>query len=596
MLVNSITSGTFQVTSTDAPFAIGFGDVSKSIAIQGAGPGSGTLISKITEVFDSGSASIADNAFVTVVDSPSMMGRDFRSVFQGMLNRAASATESLAARTVQIPAGTFLVDTHDSTASLFIQDGVIFQGAGIGATRLVAFGGNSGILFRNSESVNLDLSIRDMTLDGAKDFHTGSLGSILIRFDGAEDFDLSNLAIVSASGDSVCITGSCDGTFTNIKQRANDRSDTVITGSTRISFVNVNTTGSLGFGLQLIASPSISLVNVYLSPEGSGSLAASGDGGNIAFVNFNEGLFQTNDINIFGTSVLTNPVDQLAEVFIGTVPFRSKGQAHALQTVSGSRTWMQFPLVVNNVITGSDLTVLGFNPGMALVMDYVKGDNGIGSDEQFMAIMSVGQAGANSSRLTPNKNFGWTAFYTCSLLSGSQCWSGSAFEFKQGHVTAPAFTGSFSGSGEGVLNVISTSFAETASFALNAAGAGSTGSFDATANFSRSFALGDDWQTATSASQDLTTGMWVLSIQTTSGIGHDNITYIGQFFWQADALASTDEQDSEILLHRAGKFAGTGSLFARTFHSASTELALQIKTIVAGESAQDYAFNFRKLI
>ena len=163
---------------------------------------------------------------------------------------------------------------------------------------------------------------------------------------------------------------------------------------------------------------------------------------------------------------------------------------------------------------------------------------------------------------------------------------GASFE---GAVTASTVFGTAS-------LAVSASFAETASFALTGVGGGGTGSVDPTANFSRSFTLNEDWQTATSASQDLTTGMWVLSIQTTNGIGHDNITYIGQFFWQSDGLDSTDEQDSEILLHRAGKFAGTGSLFARTFHSASTELALQIKTIVAGESAQDYAFNFRKLI
>ena len=448
----SITSGTFQITSNVAPFK--FDNVSQSIMIQGAGPGGGTLISKIQTVFDSGSASIDDDAFTTVVDSPSLFGHDHRATIQGALNLAASATESLKARTVNISAGVYLIDVNDATASLFIQDGVILQGAGIGATRLVAFGGNAGQLIRHSESINRDFAIRDMTLDGAKGFNTGALGSTLIQFDCAEDFDLSNLAIVSASGDAVCITGSTDGTFRNIKQRANDRSDFAVTSSTRLAFSDVNTQGSPGFGLELVGTVSTSLVNVNLDSGGSGSLSERQSTAATSFVNFGDARFRTNDFSVFGTSVFANPVDQLDEYFIGTVPFKSKGQAHAFQTVSGSRTWLQFPLFVNNEITGTDLTLLGSNPGLAWVMDFVKGDNGIGSDEQYMALMGPGVAGVEASRLTPDPTFNWTAFYTCSLVSGFQCWSGSAFEFKQGHVTAPAFTGSFSGDGSGLTGIV----------------------------------------------------------------------------------------------------------------------------------------------
>lgn len=515
-------SGSFQLISSNQPFA--FNDVSKSIIIQGAGPGSGTLISIIAAVTNSATISIADAPETSVDDSAFMFGSDNREVIQGVMELAAEPTQIVRTQ-VFIPSGDYLISVDDE--SLGIESGITVLGDGP-ATRLIAFGGNPGPILSTSGSGVTKFSIRDLTLDGARDFHTASQ-TVGLLISQSQDFSISGITVESASLDGICIDGCTAGQISNISTK--DVGNGIrLANSDNLTVTNIQDSGSAGFGILLDNVQDSSIGPIALDEAGSGSVVeASGSSGN---------------------------------TILGKFPFLDFQIPKPINNPTGS--YVQF-------IEGGPL-----NPGFGTVQGALFANYSGTLNDNWIGV--VGHVTGTDDKIpVADLPVIWSASLGTKHISFA---GGASFE---GAVTASTMFGT-------------ASFATTASFALTGVGGVGTGSLDSTANFSRSFALGDDWQTATSASQDLTTGMWVLSIQTTSGIGHDNITYIGQFFWQADALASTDEQDSEILLHRAGKFAGTGSLFARTFHSASTELALQIKTIVAGESAQDYAFNFRKLI
>ena len=522
-------SGSLQLSSSNAPFV--FTDVSKSIAIQGAGPGGGTLLTMIAAVTNSATISIVDPPQTSAADATFMYGSDNRGVIQGVMELAAEQTQSIRSQ-IFIPNGAYLINVD--VASLGIESGISVFGDGP-ATRLIAFGGNTGPILSTSGSGIKNFGIRDLTLDGARDFHTGSIGTTGLSIEGASDFSLHGISVESASLDAIFISGSTIGQITNISTKDVGNGIRAV-DSDNLTITNIQDSGSAGFGILLDNVQDSSIGPLALDEAGSGSLVeANGSSGN---------------------------------TILGFFPFLDFQIPKPINNPTGS--YVQF-------IEGGPL-----NPGFGTVQGALFANYSGTLDDNWIGL--VGHVTGTDDKI-PVADL--PAIWSASLATKHVSFAGGAsFE---GAVTASTVFGTAS-------LAVSASFAETASFALTGVGGGGTGSVDPTANFSRSFTLNEDWQTATSASQDLTTGMWVLSIQTTNGIGHDNITYIGQFFWQSDGLDSTDEQDSEILLHRAGKFAGTGSLFARTFHSASTELALQIKTIVAGDSAQDYAFNFRKLI
>ncbi|KKN41948.1 hypothetical protein LCGC14_0718150 [marine sediment metagenome] len=415
-------SGSLQLSSSNAPFA--FTDVSKSIAIQGAGPGGGTLLSIIAAVTNSATISIADIPQTSAVNATFMFGSDNHSVIQGVMELAAEQTQSIRSQ-VFIPNGAYLVGVDDD--SLGIESGISIFGDGP-ATRLIAFGGNTGPILATSGSGVKNFGIRDLTLDGARDFHTGSQ-TVGLLISESQDFSISGITVESASLDAISIDGCTAGQISNISTK--DVGNGIrAANSDNLTITNVQDSGSSGYGILLDNVQDSSIGPIALDEGGSGSVVeASGSSGN---------------------------------TILGKFPFLDFQIPKPINNPTGS--WVQF-------IEGGPL-----NPGFGAVQGALFANYSGTLDDNWIGL--VGKV-TLSEDLTPVAELPviWSASLGTKHISFA---GGASFE---GTVTASTMFGTSS-------QATSASFAETASFALNAA----VGGFDGTGSIlipSLSFGLNE---------------------------------------------------------------------------------------------------------
>lgn len=267
------TSGSVTASSSDNPFK--FSDISKLIEIRGAGIGGVTFVTKIVEVLGSGSVLLQEAPPTSVADQPFRFGTDSTAAIQDALILASS--DSSKPRKVYVPEGSYFVSSSVvGNPALQVQDDVTIFGDGF-PSELVLLGPNSGPIIANSESVNRRITLRDIAFNGDKDFHdaTGP-GSTAIKFSGVSDYKLENVYNCSCSTDAFVVSSSEGGVVKTLRAEANSKNDMTFVSSSNPQLIDVVTTGSLGWGLELQATTSASLANTFFSREGSGSIKETG--------------------------------------------------------------------------------------------------------------------------------------------------------------------------------------------------------------------------------------------------------------------------------------------------------------------------------
>jgi len=162
----NIESGSFELTSADAIFR--FRDVSKSIAIKGAGPSGVSLVTSIAEVITRETCSLKDPASTTVVDSPVRWGTDSTKAIKKAIELASGSL--VYPKKVRLGPGKWWVSGSADEPAIQMVDDVTLFGDGP-STELILIGPSSGPIIANSQSVNRNFMIRDMVLNGDKDFH-----------------------------------------------------------------------------------------------------------------------------------------------------------------------------------------------------------------------------------------------------------------------------------------------------------------------------------------------------------------------------------------------------------------------------------------
>lgn len=426
--LNGITmvSGSFQAISTNLAFT--FGDVSKSIVIQGAGPGGGSLVSIITEVTNSATISVADPAETSINDVPFLYGTDNRSAIQGVLDMAADADATRKSQ-VFIPNGAWLIDVNLPGTSLQIADGVKLSGDGM-KTSLVAFGANSDPVLTNADTGSIQIS--DLSIDGARLFHTGSVGSIGILLDNADGSTLTNLFMENLSADAISITGSSGIIITGITGEANGNTINAV-DSDNLTMTNIQDSGSDGFGIVLDNVQSSSIAALALDETGSGSIAEiNGSEGNTI-----QGVVPFIDINI--PAPLNNPVGSWIQFIEGGPANPGGGTVQGALVANYSGTAPNNWIGIAGKRTGSDdLTDVADLPTF-VSWSISTGKGSFGTDVEFAAgVTASGIMVATASQAI-------TASFAETALSASH-----------------AITSSFA------LGALSASHAVTASFALGA--------------------------------------------------------------------------------------------------------------------------------
>lgn len=388
------TSGSFQITSDvaewnrrDTP--------GQSIMIAGAGVDSGTLVTKINRLFNSGSASLVDAASTTVAAAAFKHGQDEFRTFQALLTRAASSIEAPEARIIKLDPGVTVIDLSNETASLFLQNEVRIKGWGQEGSRIEVYGADHATLFKTSGS-NVRVTLENVKINMNRAFFSGSLGTMAILIENAKSGKIENVAVVGASADAICISGSSGIVLQNI-DTADVGNAVRIVDSTNVMLTNLTDSGSSGTGLKLENVQSSSFIGLALDDQGSGSFtqdSASAAGGNLV-----QGFVPFIDVQI--PAPINNP--------------------------TGS--WIQF-------IEGGPN-----NPGGGTVQGALFANYEGMFDNNWLGIVGI-QTGSNL--LTDVKDL--PAFFSISLQTGATNFSGSSFTVAQPINAAGGVTGSFTGS------------------------------------------------------------------------------------------------------------------------------------------------------
>lgn len=265
----TVLSGSVTASSDDAPFQ--FSDTGKLIEIQSGSLTGNTFVTTIAGVFNAESISLANPVFSDVNDKPFRFGTDNTLALQTLLSRAAN--DPVAPSKVYLRSGSYLISGSAAfDGGVKIQDGVTLFGDGH-RTEIVLLGPFSGPIIANSESLNRNISIRDIRFNADRDFHDdpSSTGSSAIKFDGVNDFELQNVFFESASADALIVSNSEAGTIRAIRGNANAINDISAYSCSLMVFDDINTTGSLGYGIEFQTVLSSSIANSAPSEEGSGS-------------------------------------------------------------------------------------------------------------------------------------------------------------------------------------------------------------------------------------------------------------------------------------------------------------------------------------
>jgi len=106
----------------------------------------------------------------------------------------------------------------------------------------------------------------------------------------------------------------------------------------------------------------------------------------------------------------------------------------------------------------------------------------------------------------------------------------------------------------------------------------------------------DTWYDTGISGIDLTSGIYIISFNvndTAYGGTHYNETYTGTLSWYSGSTSSSNSD--EILLHRSGESAGSGTIYLRTLRNISGTLKLQIYSNVSVTN-YPYVFKFRRFM
>jgi len=170
------------------------------------------------------------------------------------------------------------------------------------------------------------------------------------------------------------------------------------------------------------------------------------------------------------------------------------------------------------------------------------------------------------------------------------------FEVPGGYISASTYLGT----------IESSSYALTASYAMNGAGPSVSASYALTASYSTtattlvplytftaSVATTPTYQVVSSGSQHLPTGVYVMSLMATND-NHINEVYTGQLSWYAGNTNSTSSD--EISMHRAGVSPGSMSLYLQTRHrTGNVPMYLELASNLSHPTAS-YYFSFVKIL
>lgn len=113
----------------------------------------------------------------------------------------------------------------------------------------------------------------------------------------------------------------------------------------------------------------------------------------------------------------------------------------------------------------------------------------------------------------------------------------------------------------------------------------------------KSITLKTDWQNTGIASNNLSTGTYVVQVSglnSNDGLNTYNEIWSGVMSWYASGTNSTESD--EIFLHKAGHAPNSNDIYLRTQRNSQGTMALQIAATANASKADAITFKFRKLI